>query len=191
MVLLVCGLILAGCTQPQTQYVCPDGSVVSAAAECELGEEAPMEEPESYEWNLENLKSLNSPIKCESKSMMYVDHETTHTFYILGDNVRVETYTEGFDGNPDPVIFKGELLYETTFILTNVPEGCDWYLIDETKLTECTNKYSPGLYGFDILVTQLASEVSCKSATFGDEVFDTSGTVCDLSEELCEFYESR
>jgi hypothetical protein len=100
--------------------------------------------------------------------------------YLKGKSIREEMIIEG---SPVKIIFKNNKVYSFNEVNIDLRDeslkACDWiiYSIGETT-EEIMNEQFYDISTFEEIGM---AKYTCKEATFGDEKFDTTGNVCDVS----------
>ncbi|MBD3389386.1 hypothetical protein GF415_00310 [Candidatus Micrarchaeota archaeon] len=174
----------------------------------EAGEEQPEEAPPEEEggtetqeespfesWDMQAMMALGQPVHC---TVTYTSGgiSTTSEMWMKEENLRVETSTAaGEDTYSGTVVMKGDEVYtqSTASYAGMAEEECDWIKLDSERLKECipesmSEEESTFEIDYDEEYEEVPSEYNCDYGTFGDEKFEVSGTVCDLTEDLCDMY---
>ncbi len=147
-------------------------------------------------WDMQAMMAAGQPVHC---TMTYSDEGYTSVseMWLKGENMRSESTTTT-DGQTyeTTAIIKGDVVYVSGQQGMGMDEDCDWVKMDNKRLEECIPESDEpmaaemGAYDYEDTYETAPSEYNCDYATFGDEKFDTPGKVCDLTEELCNMYES-
>ncbi|MFH0701094.1 MAG: hypothetical protein V2A62_01515 [Candidatus Woesearchaeota archaeon] len=100
--------------------------------------------------------------------------------YLKGKYVREEMTVEG---SPIKIIFKNNLIYSLNEINMDLRDeflkDCDWIIYSTGETT--TKIMSEQFYDISTFEEIGMAKYICKGANFGNEKFDISGKVCDIS----------
>jgi hypothetical protein len=171
-------VLMAGCAQQppaETGNVAGQGNAVEKTPEKTA--ENTFDPSKLTSWDLAALKSSGASVKCE------IEQDTAgklqnSTVYLKGDKMRVETES---NGRPVAVIFKGG---ETYAAISNYP-ACAWI---KFSMANTSGPTAPPRtpYGApdESQLEKPPVSYTCVADTFGDEKFETSGTVCTMADIL-------
>ncbi len=199
---LVSMLLIAGCPgEEQTPPVEEPQPETPPTPPTQTGgevEPSPPEEDEFGTWNMETMMLSTQPIYC---TVDYTTGDFTgeSEMWIQGDLVRVETSSVSGTGEDYQMtmISTGDVTHlmnvEGGYAIPSTGGDCDWVSINLKELEACTPEGDEpaGMeeYDFESSYDEAPTSFHCEVGTFGDEKFQTTGTVCDLTTELCNIYE--
>ena len=203
-IVLISMLLIAGCpggetTPPVEEPQTPPTPPTQTGGEVEPS--TPEEEGTEFDtWDLETMMVSTQPIYCT------VDYATgdftgSSKMWIKGDMVRVET-SSLVAGTGEEYQMVMISTGDTSYIM-NVDGGyavpatgdsdCDWVSINIKELEACmpAGDDPEGMdeYNFEASYDDVPTSFHCSVGVFGDEKFQTTGKVCDLTAEMCSIYE--
>jgi len=204
-IVLISMLLIAGCTggeqtppaeAPPTEA--PPTPPTQTGGEVEPS--TPEEESGEFDtWDLTTMMVSAQPIYC---TVDYTEGDFTGSskMWIKGDMLRVET-SSMTAGTTDEYMMTMISTGDTTYIM-NVDGGyavpstggdCDWISINVKELEACMpagdEPEEMDEYDFESSYDEAPSSFHCEVGTFGEEKFQTTGKVCDLTADLCSIYE--
>ena len=124
------------------------------------------------------IQALGMPVKCT-----YKDENGTANIYIKGNKYYAEITSQG---TTYYMVMKDDKMYiKLQGVMKDSPgmESCDWLMFDTIKINEDSQTQAEEMSPTpDLETPDFSEQYDCAIDTFGDDKFDTPGTVCDYTE---------
>lgn len=107
------------------------------------------------------------------------------TIYMLGTSARSEYFNPKTNATTITIIKGGNYYMNEMGVVTNNTafENCSWFVFNKTSTNN--NNATKDFYNINTLGAMKVSNLpNCKIGTFGNEIFEINGTICDFGKIL-------